>query len=106
MAVEDPYARNVNRTSAILRKSKREGRTNGLDQGRARKIGTLPSTISILPHLLFLMGVCLYGASLLWPIGSLTPAWVSFPLALAGIALLILSLRSIWENPRASSARA
>ncbi len=51
---------------------------------------------------LILLGFALYGLSLLWPIWQMSPPWLAFPLAVAGVAVLRWSLRTVWtaKKPR------
>jgi hypothetical protein len=47
-----------------------------------------------------MVGVILYALSLMWPLGSLTPSILAYPLAFAGIGLILASLKNIWATSR------
>jgi len=84
---------------------KRTGNTNGLSRAGRRAGGHLRAR-SATSSLLLMVGVILYVLSLMWPLGSLSPSWLAYPLALTGIGLILASLKNVWTSARMFPGRA
>lgn len=77
----------------------RRGNTNGLSRQKHRTRGKIQQRDSF-SAMLLLLGAVMYGAAMMWPLASMSPSWVSYPLAIFGVLLLLLSLRNMWERSR------
>ena len=75
------------------------GKTNGLDHAGLRAPGFLRQH-SATSSLLLASGVILYTLSLMWPLASLSPAWLAYPLAFIGVGLILASLKNVWTGAR------
>ena len=87
------------RSQAAKEAMKRPGKTNGLDRRGLRAPGFLRQR-SATSSLLLMIGVILYALSLMWPLGSLSPSLLAYPLAIMGIGLILASLKSVWTCAR------
>jgi len=47
-----------------------------------------------------MVGLILYALSLMWPLGSLSPSWLAYPLAFIGIGMILASLKNVWTSAR------
>jgi len=89
----------ASRSQAALDAQMRKGNTNGLSRNGRRAPSSLQHR-NAFTGLLLTAGLILYTASLMWPLGSFSPSWLSYPLAIAGTVVLLLSLRSMWTSSK------
>jgi len=75
------------------------GKTNGLDHRGLRSPGFLRQHSGASSALLAL-GLILYALSLMWPLASLSPPWMAYPLAFTGIGMILGSLKNVWTGAR------
>jgi len=47
-----------------------------------------------------MVGVILYALSLMWPLGSMSPSLMAYPLAFVGIGMILASLKNVWTSAK------
>ena len=78
---------------------KRTGNTNGLSRAGRRAAGHLRLRSST-SSMLLMVGVILYAISLMWPLGSMSPSLMAYPLAFVGIGMILASLKNVWTSAK------